>query len=90
MGWGLLDFIAFPYTVTKAAVEGGMSILGGGDLPALPKQATPPPPPDLTDELVRRARLARGGGSGLTATFLTGPLGVTSQPSTANVPSLLG
>lgn len=47
---------------------------------APPAVTAPPSPPDLTDDAVRRARLAAsqraGIGQGMDSTFLTGPLGL--------------
>lgn len=55
--------------------------------------AEPPPTPDLTDDLVQRARLAAirraQMGGALQNSFLTGPYGDTSAPATA-APGLKG
>lgn len=56
------------------------SRLFGSSVPTPPAPTAPPAVPDLTDQLVRRSRLAAmqraGQGAGIDSTFLTGPLGL--------------
>lgn len=70
----------------------GHKLFDSPDVPAA--QVTAPPlAPDLTDEAVQAARIAARKrvliGHGLSASFLTGPLGDESKPST-KTPSLSG
>lgn len=78
-GWAEAAFL--PLGVTAEAAK---QLFGGS--PNIPPAAAlaVPPPPDPTDEALKKARLAARGraltGMGIGQTFLTGPLGDLSAP----------
>jgi len=78
-----------------SAVKGKFGVAGSlvDAAKGLPPLEQPPVPPDLSDELVRRAaalqRMRQAMGQGIGSTFLTGPLGLTTPAPTA-MPQLGG
>jgi hypothetical protein len=75
------------YAADKLGLPTVKGLFGGGDDPKEPKITPPPPAPDLTDEMVRKARLSQRRrltlGEGIGQTFFTGPLGDTAAPTTS-------
>lgn len=63
------------------------SLLNPPSAPNIQGPPSPPPPPDLTDEEIQKARAAMVRrqlmGQGTASTFLTGPLGSLTAPTTS-------
>jgi hypothetical protein len=87
IGGGVPGWLARKVTGLPGPSELAKDLFGGTDAPKIDPPVAPPPPPDLTDQAVRLAKLAQRrrlmAGQGLGSTFISGPLGDGSAPSTS-------